>query len=41
MKAIHHIEYLQKQLVLFPSRLDENIPDNDPVRLLDQVIGYL
>lgn len=41
MKAIQHIEYLQKQLVLFPSRLDENIPDNDPVRLLDQVIDKL
>ena len=41
MKRIKHIPYNQKQTLLFPPSIDENIAVNDPVRLLDAIIDRL
>lgn len=34
-------EYTQGQILLFPSRLDENIPTDSPVRLISHVVDQL
>lgn len=34
-------EYNQGEILLFPSRLDENIPEASPVRLISQVVDQL
>ena len=38
---IHYRDYNPKQLLLFPERLDKDIDENDPVRVVDRVIDGL
>ena len=38
---IHFRDYNPKQTLLFPQRLDKNIAENDPVRVVDTVIDNL
>ena len=38
---LHFRPYDPKQLLLFPERLDKDIADNDPVRVIDTVIDDL
>lgn len=38
MTKIHHIPYTSNQLVLFPQRIDENIAENDPVRMVSAIV---
>ena len=38
---IHFRDYNPKQTILFPQRLDKDIADNDPVRVVDAVIDNL
>ena len=38
---IHFRDYNPKQMILFPQRLDKDIAENDPVRLVDSVIDNL
>lgn len=41
MAKITFKEYQQGQVTLFPSRLDENIPEDAPVRLISQIVDQL
>lgn len=41
MAKIHFHPYNPNQTVLFPQCLDENIAENDPVRIISQVIDGL
>ena len=34
---IHFRDYNPKQMILFPQRLDKDIAENDPVRVIDMV----
>ena len=38
---LHFRNYNPKQLILFPERLDKDIAENDPVRVVDTVIDHL
>ena len=38
---LHFRDYNPKQLILFPERLDKDIAENDPVRVVDTVIDHL
>ena len=38
---IHFWDYNPKQMILFPPRLDKDIAENDPVRVVDAVIDNL
>lgn len=38
---IHFRDYNPKQMILFPQRLDKDIAENDPVRVVDMVIDNL
>ena len=38
---IHFRDYNPKQMILFPQRLDKDIAENDPVRVVDAVIDNL
>ena len=38
MTKIQFISNLSKQTLLFPSRIDEDIADDAPVRIIDQVL---
>lgn len=38
---IHFRDYNPKQMILFPPRLDKDIAENDPVRVVDAVIDNL
>ncbi len=38
---LHFRDYNPKQMILFPQRLDKDIADNDPVRVVDSVIDSL
>ena len=38
---LHFRDYNPKQMILFPQRLDKDIEDNDPVRIVDSVIDGL
>ena len=35
---VNYKPYNQGQMQLFPARIDENIPENDPVRLVDAIV---
>ena len=35
MAKIHYRPYIPNQTVLFPQRIDEDIAENDPVRMAD------
>lgn len=41
MKRIRFKEYNQNQSVLFPTRLDEHIPEESPVRLVSKIVDEL
>ena len=41
MQQVKHRPYPQNQILLFPTRIDENIPENDPVRLLNAIIDQI
>lgn len=41
MAKLHFCSYFPKQLILFPQRIDENISENDPVRILDAIVDSL
>ena len=41
MAKIHFRPYTNKQIILFPQRIDENIAEDDPVRLVDGLIESL
>ena len=41
MAKIHYHPYTPNQLVLFPQRIDENIAENDPVRIISAIVDSL
>ena len=41
MAKIHFRPYNPNQTVLFPQRIDEDIADNDPVRMVDALVEGL
>lgn len=41
MKKLHFREYTPNQTLLFPQRIDENIAENDPVRIVNTVVESL
>ena len=41
MARLHYIPYIQGQNVLIPQRIDEDIADNDPVRILNHIVEHL
>ena len=41
MAKIHFRPYNPNQIVLFPQRMDENIPSDDPVRILNAMVDNL
>ena len=41
MPKIHYHPYTPNQLVLFPQRIDENIAENDPVRIISAIVDSL
>ena len=41
MPKIHHIPYTSNQLVLFPQRIDGDIAENDPVRIVSSIVDNL
>ena len=38
---LHFSSYIDNRDLLFPPHLDQNIDDNDPVRLIDSIIDSL
>ena len=36
---VHFRDYNPKQIILFPQRLDKDIAENDPVRIVDTIVG--
>ena len=38
---LHFRDYNPKQMLLFPERVDKDIAENDPVRVVDAVIDGL
>ena len=41
MTKLHFKSYNPKQMVLFPQRIDEDIAENDPVRIIDAIVDSL
>jgi len=41
MAKLHFRDYTPNQLVLFPQRIDENISENDPVRIVNSIVDSL
>ena len=41
MTKLHFRSYMQNQNLLFPQRIDEDIAENDPVRIINAVVGSL
>ena len=41
MPKIHYHPYTPNQLVLFPQRIDEDIAENDPVRIVSAIVDSL
>lgn len=41
MAKLHYIPYIQNQTVLFSQRIDEDIAENDPVRILNHIVEHL
>lgn len=41
MAKIHYRSYNPNQIILFPQRIDENIAENDPVRIISGIIDQL
>ena len=38
---LHFRSYTTNQMVLFPQRIDENIAENDPVRIVSSIVDHL
>ena len=41
MAKVHIRDYNPKQIILFPQRLDKDIAENDPVRIVDTIVDQL
>lgn len=41
MAKLHFLDYNPKQILLFPERLDKDIAENDPVRIVSSVVDNL
>ena len=41
MAKVHYRFYSNKQIVLFPQRIDEDIAENDPVRIVSDIVDRL
>ena len=41
MTKVHFRPYITNQTILFPQRIDEDIAENDPVRIISSVIDHL
>lgn len=41
MAKLHFRDYNPKQIILFPQRLDKDIAENDPVRIVDSIVDQL
>ena len=41
MAKLHFRDYNPKQIILFPQRLDKDIAENDPVRIVDTIVDQL
>ena len=41
MAKLHFRSYTTNQTVLFPQRIDENIAENDPVRIVSSIVDHL
>ena len=41
MATLHILDYNPKQIILFPQRLDKDIAENDPVRIVDSIVDHL
>lgn len=41
MAKVHFRSYIRNQMLLFPQRIDKDIAENDPVRLLDALVDSL
>lgn len=41
MAKVHFRGYNPKQIILFPQRLDKDIAENDPVRIVDTIVDQL
>lgn len=41
MAKIHFRDYNPKQIILFPQRTDQDITENDPVRIINSVVDHL
>ena len=41
MTKIHFRSYIHKKMILFPQRIDKDIAEDDPVRLLDALVDNL
>ena len=41
MTKLHFHSYNPKEIVLFPQRIDKDIAENDPVRIVDGIVDRL
>ena len=41
MTKVHFRSYIHKKMILFPQRIDKDIAEDDPVRLLDALVYNL
>ncbi len=41
MAKVHYRNYSTRQIVLFPQRIDEDIAENDPVRIISGIVDML
>ena len=41
MAKVHFRDYNPKQIIFFPQRLDKDIAENDPVRIIDTIVDQL
>ena len=41
MTKLHLLSYNPKEIVLFPQRIDKDIAENDPVRIVDGIVDRL
>ena len=41
MAKVHIRDYNPKQIILYPQRLDKDIAENDPVRIVDTIVDQL
>ena len=41
MAKVHFRSYIHKKMILFPQRIDKDIAEDDPVRLLDALVDNL